>query len=127
MVAGFALAISFLVNVAAVPPSPAPFDTEGVAAAIRPSLPRPFSGGLVFREVAVEEGVLVALVSGPRAAFDAIGRAELARLFAGGFCRGENGRSLFASGFRMRLDTQDDDGTGRTRGLVVDRCPDPVR
>jgi hypothetical protein len=73
----------------------------------------------------VEDGVLVALVSGPGAAFDAIGRPELARLFAEGFCRGENSRSIFASGFRMRMDTRDEDGTGRTRGLVVDSCPDP--
>jgi hypothetical protein len=126
MVPGFALAISLLLNAAAVPPAPAPFDTEAVAAAIRPTLPRSFSGGLVFREVAVEDGVLIALVSGPRAAFDAIGRPALARLFAEGFCRGEHSRSIFASGFRMRLDTQDDDGSGLIRGLVVDRCPDPA-
>jgi hypothetical protein len=124
---GFALAFSFLLSAAALQPSPAPFDTEALAAAIRPTLPRPFAGGLILRDVSVEEGVLVAVVSGPRAAFEAIGRTEVARVFAEGFCRTANSRSMFAAGFRMRLDSQDEDGTGRTRGLVVDRCPEPAR
>ena len=127
MTAGHAIALSFLLSAAALQPSPAPFDTERAAALIRPTLPRAYSGGLVFREVSVEDGVLVALVSGPRAAFDEIGRTELARLFAEGFCRQDGGRSTFAVGFRMRLDTRDDGGTEISRGLVVDHCPQPAQ
>jgi hypothetical protein len=126
MMDGHAIALSFLLSAAALQPAPAPFDTDRVAGLIRPTLPRAYSGGLIFREVSVEDGVLVALVTGPRAAFDEIGRTELARLFAEGFCRQDNGRSTFAAGFRMRLDTQDDGGTRIEHGLVVDHCPEPA-
>ena len=98
-------------------------DIEQLAALIRANLPRAFGRYLVLVDAQAEDGVLVVVVTGPQRAFDQLGEAEIARLFANGFCRGENRQSFFDAGLRLRVDTRSESGR-RTRGSLIDHCPD---
>lgn len=100
------------------------FEAEGLAAAIRPTLPLEFEGGIQVVEARAEGALLIVRVTGPAEALRALGPEELSRLFAEGFCRGANAPAIFAAGLRLRMDASGEDGT-RIQGEIVDRCPEP--
>ena len=93
--------------------------TAAVAEALRPTLPRTYSGDVVLVGVEAIGSLLVLNVEIP--AGTGLSREELARVFVGGFCEDPGMDEIFARGVRIRLDVRAGRGP-LEQGVIIDRC-----
>ncbi|HTU12844.1 MAG TPA: hypothetical protein VMG08_18280 [Allosphingosinicella sp.] len=105
---------------AAAQPSAQPSFAARMAQNFQASLPRRYGENVELVAATAQGNMLVLTIVLHNGA--SMGREEIARIFAAGFCEGDNEMDqIFRDGLRIRVDVR---GGGVTQsGVIVDRCP----